>query len=136
MICKKNSDDQWKIAGIVSRGTDCGHPERPIVLVNVPHYREWIDDNTKKGKFDKVKKVGKLQTLKKLRYIIFNCFFFLLACNPACTEANRECIDGDCVCEDGYQEIGDDNDCEKGKQITDIEKNCVILSLTVFTFSL
>ena len=76
MICKKNSDDQWKITGFVSWGAECGHPERPTVFVNVPHYREWIDDNTKKGRFDKVKKVGKLQILKKLRYIIFNCFYF------------------------------------------------------------
>ena len=48
--------------------------------------------------------------------------FLLLACKPACTGANRECKDGDCVCEDGYQDIDDDSDCEKGRKITDIEK--------------
>ena len=122
MICKKNSDDQWKITGFVSWGAECGHPERPTVFVNVPHYREWIDDNTKKGRFDKVKKVGIFQILKKLRYIIFNCFFLLLACNPACTGANTECKDGDCVCEEDYQDIDDDGDCEKGRKITDTKK--------------
>jgi hypothetical protein len=54
----------------------------------------------------------------------FNFFnFFLLACNPACTGAKRECKDGDCVCEDGFQDIDDDGDCEKSRKITDIEKN-------------
>ena len=57
--------------------------------------------------------------------------FLLLACT-ACTGANRECKDGDCVCENGYQEIDCIPrptfgtiircECEKGRKIKDIEK--------------
>ena len=79
-----------------------------------------------------VKKVGKLQILKKnaLHHLQL---LLLLACT-ACGGAHRECKDGVCVCEDGYQEIDcvpapsfepmDFNrcECEKGRKITDIKE--------------
>ena len=52
MICKKKTDNKWKIAGIFSWLTECGHPKRPAVFVNVPYYRKWIDNNIKKSRFD------------------------------------------------------------------------------------
>ena len=77
-----------------------------------------------------VKKVGKLQILKKnaLHHLQL---LLLLACT-ACGGAHRECKDGDCVCEAGYQEIVIPPEpsfvtinpptkvCEKGRKITDM----------------
>jgi secreted trypsin-like serine protease len=51
-MCRKNSNEKWKITGIVSITTECGHPKRPGVLVNVPYYRKWIDDRTEKCRFN------------------------------------------------------------------------------------
>ena len=60
--------------------------------------------------------------------------FSILVCGPAtCTGANRECKDGECACEDGYQEIVYPPEpifpiqppikvCEKGRKIKDINK--------------
>ena len=77
-----------------------------------------------------VKKVGKLQILKKIALHHLQ-LLLLLACT-ACTGAHRECNDGVCVCENGYQEIDCIPpptfgtiircECEKGRKIKDIEK--------------
>ena len=89
-------------------------------------YQDIDDDpiNCEKGR--KITDTEKKIALHHLQLLL------LLACT-ACTGANRECKDGDCVCEIGYQDIDDDGDCEKGRKITDIKKlHYIILNCFYF----
>ena len=81
---------------------------------------------------EKGRKITVIETIALCYFLLF----LILVCGPAtCTGANRECKDGECVCEDGYQEIVLPPEpifsitegppikvCEKGRTITDIKE--------------
>lgn len=41
LVCKKNNDRQFKLAGLVSLGLGCGQPV-PALYVNIPYFSEWL----------------------------------------------------------------------------------------------